>query len=113
MLRVEYNIKAYNSSTFSVTMTIMMVENNQVQVCDDILSMIVAGVHDTDSDAEYESIHLVIKSNSFDRNYFDRVSPPSLSQKQVHQSTNIIPPLFLPRSEFKSKSKSKYEYEYE
>ena len=57
----------------------MMVENNQVQVCDDIISMIVAGVHDTDSDVEYESIHLIIKFNSLDHNYFDCVSPPSLS----------------------------------
>ena len=57
MLRVEYNIKAYNYSTFSLTMTIMIVENNQVQVCDDIISMTVAGVHDTDSDIEYESIY--------------------------------------------------------
>ena len=95
MLRVEYHIKAYNSSTISVIMTIMMVDNNQVQACDDIISMIVTCVHNTDSDVEYESTHLFIKSNSFDCNYFDRVSPSSLSQKQVHQSTNIILPLSL------------------
>ena len=84
--------------------------------------MIVAGIHDTDRDGDYRSLHPFLKSNSLDHNYFDCdndrelayanhcedynwihadqssniVSPPSLSQKQVHQSSNIISYLSLP-----------------
>ena len=43
----------------------MMVENNQVQVYDDA------------------------KSNSLDQNYFDCVSPPSLSKKQVQVQVRV------------------------
>ena len=65
-----YSLCPFHSSTLSVTTIIMIVKNNQVQVCDDA------------------------KSNFLDQNYFDRVSPQSFSQKQVHQSSNMI--LYLP-----------------
>ena len=48
--------------------------------------MLAAGVRNTDSDIEYDSICLITQSNSLDYNYFDSVSPPFLSQKLVHQS---------------------------
>ena len=63
-----------------------MAKNNQVQVCGDIITMLVAGVRNTDSDIEKDSIYLIIQPNSLDYNYFGSVSPPFLLQKQVHQS---------------------------
>ena len=56
-----YSLCLFHSSTLSVATTIMMIKNNQVKVCDGVIPMIVAGIHDTDSDGDYESFHPVFK----------------------------------------------------
>ena len=49
----------------------MMVENNQVEVYDDVILIIVDGIHNTDCDGDYESSHHILQSNSLDCDHFD------------------------------------------
>ena len=112
-----YALCPFRFSTFFVTMTILMVRNNQVQVCDDVIPMIVDGIHNIDGDGDYALFHPILNPNSLDcgndrklayANCFEDynwinanqssniISPPSLSQKEIHQSSNITSPLSLP-----------------
>ena len=38
-----------------------MVENNQVQVCDNILCMLVGSIHSTANDVDYELFYITLK----------------------------------------------------
>ena len=67
-----YSLCPIYPSTLSMTTTIMLFENNQDQVCDDVIPIIVDGIHNTDGDGNYESFHPILKPNSLDRDYFDR-----------------------------------------
>ena len=53
-------------SSLSVIMTILMVKNNQVQVCDDVLRMLFDGIYSTTGDVDYKSFHINLKSNHHD-----------------------------------------------
>ena len=57
-------------SSRSVIMIIIIVKNNQVQVCDDVLHTLVDDIHSTAGDVDYidyESFHITLKSNYHDR----------------------------------------------
>ena len=51
--KIPYLVYPFCSST--LTTTIMMVKNNQVQACDDGIPMIIVGIHSTDGDGDYKS----------------------------------------------------------
>ena len=86
----------------------MMIENNKGEVYDDIIPMIVYGIHDTDCDGDYESFHLILKSISLDPDRFEFDNDRELAYSNcfegynwinVNQSSNIISPLFLPQKQ--------------
>ena len=110
-----YSLCPFHSSTLSVTTTVLMVKNNQVQVCDDVILMIVDGIYNTDGDGDYESFHSILESNFLGPDDFDCdndrelayanrfedynwinvdqssiiISSPSLSQKQLHHRLEL------------------------
>ena len=45
---------------------ILIVMNNHVQVCDDVHHMLVDGIYSTADDVDYESFHIILKSNYYD-----------------------------------------------
>ena len=60
-----YLLCPFHTSILSMTTTIMMVKNNQVQVCDDALRMFVDGIYSTAGDVDYGSFYIVLKSNYY------------------------------------------------
>ena len=52
-----YSLCPFHTSILSVTTSIIMVKNNQVQVCDDVLSMLVDGIYSTAGDVDYASFY--------------------------------------------------------
>ena len=62
-------------SSFSMIMTIIMVKNNQVHVCDDVLRMLDDGICNTSCNVDYKPFHIIPESNyhycalAFDTNY--------------------------------------------
>ena len=89
-----------------------MVENNQVQVFDDVVPMIVAGICDTSGDINYKLFHPILKSNSLDCDYFDRTNnecelaydnySEDYNWINADQSRIIISPLSLPQKQVRA-----------
>ena len=73
-----------------------MVKNNQVQVCDDVLHMVVDGIYSTAGDVDYESFHIALQSNyhrcddahelAFDTKHETARNNNQHTTYQVHQS---------------------------
>ena len=61
-----------------------MVKNNQILVRDDVLHMLVDGIHNIAGDDNYESFHPILKSNYHDR---DNASELAFDTK-VHDYSN-------------------------
>ena len=85
MIRLRY----VPSPTLLVSTTIMMIENNQGEVYDDIIPMIVDGIHDTNCDGDYESFHHILKSNSLDRDRFEFDSDRELAYSNRFESIEV------------------------